>query len=127
VDAGRASDEREPCHTLHQLDDPEAADEEQDDHDQRRAEDGADVTRAETASGEHRHCVDHAEGNDRDGNRLEPKPHLAKPAQGGDLLDVVEPEGFPGVNTGTVVTGDGGYERMPLAREPADVVGSPSP
>ena len=93
VEAVRASDEREPCHSLSQRDDPEAADAKQDDDDQRRAEDRP--RRCEGGEGQrkHRHCVDHAEGNDRDGNRPEPEPDAAQPAQSEDLHDVVEPEG----------------------------------
>ena len=52
-----------------------------------------DVARGGDSQREHRHCVDHAEGNDRDGNRLEPQLYPAEPAQDGDLHDVVEPEG----------------------------------
>ena len=53
---------------------------------------GPDCREGEDGEREHRHCVDHAEGHDRDGDRLEPDPNAAEPAQGGDLDDVVEPE-----------------------------------
>jgi hypothetical protein len=72
VEAVRASDEREPFHPLSQREDPEAADAEQDDEDQRRAQNRAGHREGGDRKREHRYCVDHAERDDRDGNRLEP-------------------------------------------------------
>jgi hypothetical protein len=77
---------------LSKREDPQAADAEEDDDDQRRAEDRP--RRRECGDGQREHCdrVHHAEGDDRDGDRVEPEPDAAESAQGADLDDVVEPE-----------------------------------
>ena len=92
MEAARSFDERTPRHPLPEREDSKASDAENDDDEQRRTENRAGHRECVDSQWEHRHRVDHAQGHDRDGNRLEIKWHPAQPAQSGDFYDVVEPE-----------------------------------